>query len=714
MPCNIMNVKKKYTEAIKLLQAGQLQSAELAFGKIIEKKPNHAASLHKLSLIKGQQNLLQEAHVLLSRSLQFSPKDPYALNDMGLLMIALGEVEQAEKMFRASIKVAPKFPDSSYNLANLYSSSSRNDLAVPLFEKAVKLVPDVLEPRINLAHTLQKLGLLDKAEKHYQIILKTHDGYLPALKSLSNIYLKTGRENLAIEMNEKLLANDTGQLDILVNHILLLYSTNDQLTAEKYLNRLRESVETIKDPEKVFFNNAMKSTFDIGSHVNCSDMYILLENFEKALKVLNYALEIQPKSIDALKNRISVYEKLEYIDKAEADSRTLLELMPDTVQALLGLSYWLNKRNELTENEMLLTRVLEIEPENVIAIFRLAMVRKIQKDWTGETDYLKKVISIDPEYALAHTELGMVYLLDHQWDKGWKEQEWRQTNRTGLDYAVHPLHENQVLARPSTYKSIDYSNKPNWMVTTDEGLGDELLYLRFADQLYNQGVCLKYKAPKKLEKLLKRHTFTFEQIDEVDPSADRYLLTGELGMMCDYQKLPTGLRLTSCEGNRKVIQARLEAAGPPPYIAFTWEGGTKGYNFRQINLDKFAETVKDVDGTFISVQRNPEPEATQRLESLLGKQLHDFSDINDDLENALAIMDLVDEYIGITNTNMNLRESLGKTARALVSLNDDWRWGKDGKELVWFPSFNIYRETSIGWDDALKQLQVDLKVHSVD
>ena len=53
------------------------------------------------------------------------------------------------------------------------------------------------------------------------------------------------------------------------------------------------------------------------------------------------------------------------------------------------------------------------------------------------------------------------------------------------------------------------------------------------------------------------------------------------------------------------------------------------------------------------------PADSEALERALGAPLHDFSAINADLESALAAMDLVDEYVGVSNTNMHLRAGVG-------------------------------------------------------
>jgi hypothetical protein len=101
------------------------------------------------------------------------------------------------------------------------------------------------------------------------------------------------------------------------------------------------------------------------------------------------------------------------------------------------------------------------------------------------------------------------------------------------------------------------------------------------------------------------------------------------------------------------------------------------------------------------------------IETALGKTLHQLSYLNDDLEAMLALLDLVDDYIGVSNTNMHLRAGLGKSARVLVPLPGEWRWLWQGNSTPWFPEFQIYRETiDEGWNPARQRLSNELGVSS--
>jgi hypothetical protein len=167
------------------------------------------------------------------------------------------------------------------------------------------------------------------------------------------------------------------------------------------------------------------------------------------------------------------------------------------------------------------------------------------------------------------------------------------------------------------------------------------------------------------------------------------------------------------------MRQRLATAGKPPYVGLTWEGGTppvaqRGGSawklYKSIAIEPLASALRRVPATFLALQRNPRPGEIEALSRALGRPVHDFSDLNEDLEHMLALLALLDEYIGVSNTNMHLRAAAGKAARVLVPGPGEWRWMVAGDTSPWFPRFRIYRQGLDGdWSTALATLREHLE-----
>jgi hypothetical protein len=182
-------------------------------------------------------------------------------------------------------------------------------------------------------------------------------------------------------------------------------------------------------------------------------------------------------------------------------------------------------------------------------------------------------------------------------------------------------------------------------------------------------------------------------------------------------QIPSPLSLPVLEEQRARIRARLAQAGPPPYIGLTWRGGTAPEEqkaaawmlFKEIPIEKFGATLRDSKGTMLALQRNPAAGEIEKLAQAMGRPLHDFSDLNEDLEGMLALLAEIDDYFGVSNTNMHLRAGVGRQARVLVPCPPEWRWMAEGESSPWFPGFNVYRQAIDGnWAAALTRLAADL------
>jgi len=83
--------------------------------------------------------------------------------------------------------------------------------------------------------------------------------------------------------------------------------------------------------------------------------------------------------------------------------------------------------------------------------------------------------------------------------------------------------------------------------------------------------------------------------------------------------------------------------------------------------------------------------------------------LNEDLEGMVALLTVIDEYVGVSNTNMHLRAGVCASARVLVPRPPEWRWMAHGRASPWFPGFTVYRQAERGdWSAAMAALQQDL------
>jgi hypothetical protein len=154
------------------------------------------------------------------------------------------------------------------------------------------------------------------------------------------------------------------------------------------------------------------------------------------------------------------------------------------------------------------------------------------------------------------------------------------------------------------------------------------------------------------------------------------------------------------------LRGKLGTLGARPIVALTWRAGTAApgpvrTQLKEIAPASLGDALKGIAATWISVQRLPPAGEREALAQALGAPVHDFSSANDDLEEILALLSVVDEYVGVSNANAHLRAGLGASMKVLVPHPPEWRWGLTGPRSPWFPTIKVLRQAAnSGWDIA--------------
>ena len=259
------------------------------------------------------------------------------------------------------------------------------------------------------------------------------------------------------------------------------------------------------------------------------------------------------------------------------------------------------------------------------------------------------------------------------------------------------------------------------LIIGEQGLGDEIFFLRFARRLRDRGHRLCGGFDERLLALFAGIPGLFDELTSVEKAraieADATILSGDLPLATAQDFAPP-LALSADAARLASFDARLREFGPPPYIGVTWRAGflpserVPGtlYLAKEVKPEELGTLLRPLRATFVILQRRPSPEDEHRFVAALGRPALDLSAVNDDLHDALAVLSILDDYVAVSNTNTHLRAAVpGKTARVLVPPRPEWRWGLATDLSPWFPEFRIYRESlQAGWAPAFEALALDL------
>ncbi len=301
-----------------------------------------------------------------------------------------------------------------------------------------------------------------------------------------------------------------------------------------------------------------------------------------------------------------------------------------------------------------------------------------------------------------------------EWRQGWSEYLWRDLVPRSGDPPLLP--QWGALARDLSGTRL--------RLIGEQGLGDVLFFLRFAAELKRRGASLRLDAPLKLAALLQSSPL-FDDVRPADgrPARDaageESVFVGDLPALLGAEAAPPAFPLAAAPERVVRCRALLASHGAPPYVGLTWRAGTDPREpefgrrldalSKQVAPEALAAALDGIPGTLVVLQRRPRAEELAAMTKQLGRAPLDLSAFNEDLEEMAALLAVLDDYVGVSNTNMHLAAGVGRTARVLVPYPPEWRWMEDGNESPWFPGFKMYRQSvARSWDEALTRLRADL------
>lgn len=434
------------------------------------------------------------------------------------------------------------------------------------------------------------------------------------------------------------------------------------------------------------------------AHYNLGQLLQRKTEFNSALEHYLLAVKYKPDYISALNNLAMVYQTKGHTELAKQYYRKALALTPNDPELLNNFGYTLYRNFEYSEALDYFNNALKLCANFCDAYLNIGLVLQAIGDFAGAENYFLLAsrdprLSLQAKNNLAHLELGQ-----GNYQQGWRYYQFRPSARDAMN--------KQHTETLANVKSI--------LLTKDQGVGDELFFLRFIPQLLQRDITVSYYCSKKLYSLLSKN-MSYCNIHDALPGAHDHEIRVAIA---DLPRLiPTSVDTPPAIALRpeadRVAEINLHLPNNNrPNIAVTWQAGEQGDNklFKRLPPTLLGEMLSHFDANIIILQRNPTAKDIKNLEKGLRRKAFNYSYINDSLDNTLALLSIVDQYIGVSNTNMHLMASLNKPAHVFVPHPPEWRWTNNKTFSPWFPLFKLYRQDMAGnWEPALHLCCTELK-----
>lgn len=618
------------------------------------------------------------ARTILERVVELAPSSLEAWAYLGIAQLQLGHAHEAIAGLERACAGLPDAAWIAAHLADAYTRVGRHEAACAAFERACGLDPRNHAYRQGLATALALHGRYDRAAEVFEDLLRQAPG-----------------------------------------NALLWYNLGNARRDQGRLEEAARCFSTALDiaPDWVDARNSLGST-----------LHGLLR-FEAAEKIYQACIEAQPDQIAFRLNLASVLIDAGRFDDAEAACRSAVTRWPDSALAHSFLGAALNHQGKLTQSLEHQRTAAALSPGDAQFAenhaFALSHVGRPDDAWF-EFD---RALALRPDAATTLHARALAMLGCGRLAEGWRDYVNRPTAREAR--RLGPSGKNVL---PS---SSDLRLSSVVQLVWEQGLGDELFFLRFARSVAASGRRVVYAASPKLRGFLDRNAeavATFVGEESLDPDSAVMLLAdlplalvnsdfgangsgpGTQDNANRAKHYPSPLCLTPSRSCLAQMTERLRLCAPPPYLAVTWRAGVPPKDqahewslHKAIAVESLGAALRDAPGSVISVQRNPDAGELETLAAALGRPVHDFSALNDDLDAMLALLAIADEYVCVSNTNAHIRAGTGRPARVLIPGPAEWRWPIGQNESPWFPGFKLYHQGLDGdWTTALDLLRHDL------
>lgn len=536
----------------------------------------------------------------------------------------------------------------------------------------------------QLGLALLQLGKLDEAVAAFRRAAEYNPKSLSARLNLGKTLLKQGKHKDAVTVFEDALA----------------------LSAD--------------NPEALFgLGNALKAT----------------GRTQDALKALERGLASRPDHGEGLFEKGALLRDLKRVDEAEAALRAALAAQPDHREAGLALAKILHEARRFGEAVPVLERITEAHPDHVAGWVDLGSVFLGDRNYPRALDAYRRALGIEPAsaavlcnmslalFGMGRTEEGIeacrtalavepasataqfnmacMYLSLGRFREGWEAYEFR-----------FPMGNNKAMRediRAAPWRGEDLSSK-SILVLGEQANGDYLHFSRYASALADLGAEVHFSVLPRLKRLLGSL-----------PNAVTLLSETKSGMPFDFQchmmslplrferlglPLPTSPYLSAEPELAEKWRARIGDHGFR--IATAWQGTTYGgtETRRAFKLQHLKPLAAVPGVRLISIQMG---EGIEQIEKLRGMTVDtlgpDFDSGEDAFVDTAAVIANVDLVVTCDTSIAHLAGAMGKPVWIALIASPEWRWQRDRKDSVWYPSARLFRQATDGdWDGVFREM----------
>jgi tetratricopeptide (TPR) repeat protein len=431
---------------------------------------------------------------------------------------------------------------------------------------------------------------------------------------------------------------------------------------------------------------------------------------DQAVACWRTALSLRPLYPKASNNLGMTLAELGQLDEALSCLRFAAALAPEVAEITGNLAAVLRQTGAWDEAEALLRRTLCLDPAYADAYNNLGILEADRRRLGPAVTAYRRALRLAPGHAKAHFNLGLALLTQGALAEGWAEHEWR--------FKGGGRHSTPRPFRRPLWQGESLAGR-RLLLHAEQGFGDSLQFLRFAQPLAATGATVLVEVPPALVRLAKTVPGVAQVVASGDdlPAFDRHLpmlsLPHLLGVTLT--TIPAQTPYLSADPQAVAMWRQRLAPCPRPWVGLVWAGDPRPDDpfanaidrRRSIGLTVMAPLLALEGVTFVSLQKGAPAAQTALLAE--GQRLLDWTGELTDFADTAALTQALDLVITVDTAVAHLAGALNRPVWIASRFDGCWRWLEDRDDSPWYPTARLYRQTAPGpWDQVVASMAADL------
>jgi tetratricopeptide (TPR) repeat protein len=435
--------------------------------------------------------------------------------------------------------------------------------------------------------------------------------------------------------------------------------------------------------------------------------------FAEAEVSLRRALQLQPDLDQARNNLGLVLHRLGQFAQARVCFEEVLQRDPGCHNARINLALTLRIFGQPHAARGELETVLLDHPSEIDALSNLGVVFQDLGEPESAYARLTQALMLSPDSPSIRWNLSLTQLLLGDFERGWPNYEARWA---GCD-SVHGMYQ---LPEDRAWRGEALHGK-RLLLWAEQGFGDTIQFMRFAQDMALQGAIVSVMAPPQLMRLVASAPGVCEVYSQ-DAPPPRYdfhcpllSLPFRLGLPLDAHQLHGSTPYLSAPADRIAYWRERLSAHSGLKVGLVWAGNARRQSVelravdlrRSIALERWAPILAVSGCSFFSLQKDG---AAAELRIADGdpasghaSRIHDFSPEWTDFADTAAFTANLDLVISVDTAVAHLAGALGKPVWLLNRHDTCWRWLLNRSDSPWYRSLRQFRQPALGqWDAVIE------------